>query len=236
MQRFVQSSCRHDVCLICLQGTWQFISASLLMDPGKRHELADDLESFLHVVTWLVLRFSSHNLSEPLLATLLQAVFDEGSVEQSGREVGGQSKADALQGGRIARTVKFHSRPKLDSLLSLLTNTFAARYENITFGTDNEQERVIMSARHQRRMDHLQTSDWMLKQGRDALQVRSDWPGIDKPIDLLKNFGNPQRKKRKSNRASAFDVVRKRRIVAIDVDGEESVSDDEGDDLPQNEL
>ena len=44
------------------------------MDPGKKHELVDDLESFLHVVTWVALCFSPHNLSQKSLEGLLLRV------------------------------------------------------------------------------------------------------------------------------------------------------------------
>ncbi|KAF8554515.1 hypothetical protein OG21DRAFT_1394048, partial [Imleria badia] len=38
-------------------GTWQFMSANLLQHPGKMHTLTDDLESFLHVLGWMMLRY-----------------------------------------------------------------------------------------------------------------------------------------------------------------------------------
>ncbi|KAF9803906.1 hypothetical protein IEO21_09522 [Rhodonia placenta] len=41
-------------------GTWQFMSALLLLRPGvKQHTVADDLESFMHVLNWICLRY--HN-------------------------------------------------------------------------------------------------------------------------------------------------------------------------------
>ncbi|EED78179.1 predicted protein [Postia placenta Mad-698-R] len=41
-------------------GTWQFMSALLLLRPGiKQHTIADDLESFMHVLNWICLRY--HN-------------------------------------------------------------------------------------------------------------------------------------------------------------------------------
>ena len=36
---------------------WQFMSANLLQHPGKLSTLADDLESFLHVLGWMTLRY-----------------------------------------------------------------------------------------------------------------------------------------------------------------------------------
>ncbi|KAH9927281.1 uncharacterized protein B0H18DRAFT_875646 [Fomitopsis serialis] len=42
-------------------GTWRYMSARLLQDPGKVHEVADDLESVIHVLNWMCLRFVKHN-------------------------------------------------------------------------------------------------------------------------------------------------------------------------------
>jgi hypothetical protein len=33
------------------------MSANLLQHPGKMHTLTDDLESFLHVLGWMTLRY-----------------------------------------------------------------------------------------------------------------------------------------------------------------------------------
>ncbi|KAI0039914.1 hypothetical protein FA95DRAFT_1475412, partial [Auriscalpium vulgare] len=38
-------------------GTWQFISGRRLEDPDKRHEYSDDLESFIHVLVFHLLRY-----------------------------------------------------------------------------------------------------------------------------------------------------------------------------------
>ncbi|KAF9459119.1 hypothetical protein BDZ94DRAFT_1172350, partial [Collybia nuda] len=42
-------------------GTWKFISTLNLMIPGKVHEVQDDLESFILVVLYHALRYSTHN-------------------------------------------------------------------------------------------------------------------------------------------------------------------------------
>ncbi|KAI0785644.1 hypothetical protein C8Q75DRAFT_324340 [Abortiporus biennis] len=48
-------------------GTWPFVSALLLYYPNKQHDLADDLESFVHVIYWFCLRFHDHNLTRTTL-------------------------------------------------------------------------------------------------------------------------------------------------------------------------
>ncbi|KAF8421911.1 hypothetical protein L210DRAFT_384715 [Boletus edulis BED1] len=40
-----------------LRGTWQFMSANPLEQPGKFHTVTDDPESFLHVLGWMTLRY-----------------------------------------------------------------------------------------------------------------------------------------------------------------------------------
>ena len=44
-----------------LQGTWPFMSSASLRYPFKPNELADDLESFVHVITYYSLRFHHHD-------------------------------------------------------------------------------------------------------------------------------------------------------------------------------
>ena len=39
------------------QGTWVFFSGILAEYPLKRNAVSDDLESFVHVVTWMAFRF-----------------------------------------------------------------------------------------------------------------------------------------------------------------------------------
>ncbi|KAI0827947.1 hypothetical protein BC628DRAFT_126666 [Trametes gibbosa] len=42
-------------------GTWQFMSAMALMTPGKEIKVADELESFFHVLLYFAIRFVYHN-------------------------------------------------------------------------------------------------------------------------------------------------------------------------------
>jgi hypothetical protein len=193
------------------------------MDPGKKHELVDDLESFLHVVTWVALCFSSHNLSQKSLEELLLRAYDEGHVERSGLEVGGEGKRAALLSGGVAARVKFKGRSKLDALLNVLAKGLAARYGDDSSTEEDEEERVVMQARRQKRLGRVQTSDWMLKQGRDALEVRGDWPDADNAVDQRADVDVPLRKKRKSTRASAFNPKRQKIIPSTEVDRDEYV-------------
>jgi hypothetical protein len=193
------------------------------MEPGKKHELVDDLESFLHVVTWVALCFSPHNLSQKSLEELLLRAYDEGHIERSGLEVGGEGKRAALLSGGVAARVKFKDRSKLDALLKVLAKGLAARYEDDSFIEYEEVERAVMLTYHQKRTERVQTSNWMLKQGRDALQVRGDWRDADNAVDQRADADVPLRKKRKSTRASVFDPKRQKIIPSAEVDSDEDV-------------
>ncbi|KAI0829194.1 hypothetical protein BC628DRAFT_1359612 [Trametes gibbosa] len=50
-------------------GTWMYMSALLTVLPWKWNELADDLESFLHILCVMALRFHLHDCSTPLPIT-----------------------------------------------------------------------------------------------------------------------------------------------------------------------
>ncbi|KAI0785637.1 hypothetical protein C8Q75DRAFT_735495 [Abortiporus biennis] len=80
-------------------GTWPFVSAVLLYYPSKQHELADDLESFIHVIHWFCLRFHHHNLTPIAIAEKLSTVYF--SVEKiNGYDLGRENKLDLMQEGR----------------------------------------------------------------------------------------------------------------------------------------
>ncbi|KAI0689807.1 hypothetical protein C8T65DRAFT_700155 [Cerioporus squamosus] len=62
-------------------GTWQFMSALLQQYPDWPHGLSEDLESFMHVLNWCILKFFPHDLtneSEPLqLVHHMRNIYDE---------------------------------------------------------------------------------------------------------------------------------------------------------------
>ncbi|KAL4244005.1 hypothetical protein ABKN59_010675, partial [Abortiporus biennis] len=50
-------------------GTWPFVSALLLYYPNKQHDLADDLESFVHVIYWFFASMIITSLRTTLLGS-----------------------------------------------------------------------------------------------------------------------------------------------------------------------
>ncbi|KAF8222203.1 hypothetical protein L208DRAFT_1082801, partial [Tricholoma matsutake] len=58
-------------------GTWQFIAARLLQArESVTHTPADDWESFFHVLSWVVLRFTKHGLDSARLTYELRTIYD----------------------------------------------------------------------------------------------------------------------------------------------------------------
>ncbi|PCH36439.1 hypothetical protein WOLCODRAFT_166925 [Wolfiporia cocos MD-104 SS10] len=79
-------------------GTWQFMSAALLRYPSKRHDVSDDLESFIHIIYWLALRFHDHDLNSVQLESRIHNTFDE-RWDDNGRDIGGTYKLDLMKSG-----------------------------------------------------------------------------------------------------------------------------------------
>ncbi|KAI0072524.1 hypothetical protein K474DRAFT_1726767 [Panus rudis PR-1116 ss-1] len=56
-------------------GTWAFLSAPRFQFPGKPWEVADDLESFVHLINWFTLRFHPHDLKREELVSYLRGPY-----------------------------------------------------------------------------------------------------------------------------------------------------------------
>ena len=67
-----------------LQGTWQFMSVPCLLQEGKAIEIADELESFLHVLIYDASRFVSHNLTRLQAHAFYRTYFDGQSLGADG--------------------------------------------------------------------------------------------------------------------------------------------------------
>lgn len=79
------------------------MAAWLLISPiPLAHTLTDDLESFLHVLSWVALRFTPHQLTTKDLTDLLVTVFDNAYVEDDGCPRGGRAKRNFMKGNDIS--------------------------------------------------------------------------------------------------------------------------------------
>ncbi|KAH8100078.1 hypothetical protein BXZ70DRAFT_893972 [Cristinia sonorae] len=57
-------------------GTWRFMSAALLRFPLKPNEVADDIESFYHLLMLYALRFHRHGICAHELKGILELIYD----------------------------------------------------------------------------------------------------------------------------------------------------------------
>ncbi|KAI0736601.1 hypothetical protein C8Q72DRAFT_768809 [Fomitopsis betulina] len=82
-------------------GTWQFISAVLLIWPGRfRHEVWHDLESFIHVFHWCCLRFHETLYDIHQLQNKVQTHYDA-HFTNNGISTGGVEKLQMLRDGAV---------------------------------------------------------------------------------------------------------------------------------------
>lgn len=67
------------------------MSAAILAIPGKKHQVSDDLEAFIHVLRWMCLRFYDAGIPSSELRDYVSAIFDNYTIVD-GEEVGGHIK------------------------------------------------------------------------------------------------------------------------------------------------
>ena len=80
-----------------LQGTWQFIAARLLQArESAAHTPADDWESFFHVLSWVVLRFTRHGLDSARLTHELRTTYDDWYMDH-GKVYGGENNEKSIK-------------------------------------------------------------------------------------------------------------------------------------------
>ena len=63
---------------VILQGTWQFLSTKLCEYERKKHQLQDDLESFVHTVMYTTLRYMRSDYSQARLQDTMAKIYDKG--------------------------------------------------------------------------------------------------------------------------------------------------------------
>src|ERR1700738_2877404 len=153
----------------------------LLTNPNAQHTLADDLDSFLHVLSWVARRYMPHALDSAELSKLMQDLFDDAYEGLDGSVRGGRAKKDAILADTVPRRSGFHN-PMIASLLKKLTRTIAVRYEDPPTEEDSDGPASYKEAlkKYTRRRAQIEPSDWMLDIFREAVENRSAWPADDK--------------------------------------------------------
>ncbi|KAF8546653.1 hypothetical protein OG21DRAFT_1501900 [Imleria badia] len=175
-------------------GTWQFMSANLLQHPGKIHTLTDDLESFLHVLGWMTLRYvpAIDSYTATRRGKDLDK-FDE-HYEEDGRSAeGGDAKCDALRGSSYPSP---SFRPRCDTplyvLLTELSRPFKSLYAVHPPTVEQRKSVHVLPDRSDRELyrlwdgidqydqdiQHLQSPTWFINEIKKALD-KEGWPTND---------------------------------------------------------
>ncbi|KIJ10162.1 hypothetical protein PAXINDRAFT_172239 [Paxillus involutus ATCC 200175] len=177
-------------------GTWQFMSAVLLRNPGMKHTLQDDIESFLHVLVWASIKCvpATDVYSPEERGSDLRRIFDAIDFVKDGAVIGGNTKEDVLGCGSYP-PIKF--KPKQPSplfrLLRDLASPFKSRYiakppteeeralvEREGDWTDKEFRRLSDKvSQYDEDMTILKTSEWFIETLERALQTEG-WRSDDK--------------------------------------------------------
>jgi len=104
------------------------MSAAILQDPKKVHEISDDRESAFHVLTWTALCYGHHDQTHP--DRLREYLAPYNYSYSAGKFVkGGELKRDALMQSVLSDKVTFN--PPLNRLIADLTAHLRARYLKI---------------------------------------------------------------------------------------------------------
>ena len=116
-----------------MQGTWQFMSAVLLAFPGHfQHAVWHDLESFIHVLHWMCLRFHMTDYSTARdLCNHVRMLYTDAYRGVDGVSYGGDMKLRTLLAGRIPFQLQNGSvgQPRgLHSLLVALSKLYGEHY------------------------------------------------------------------------------------------------------------
>ncbi|PIL31162.1 hypothetical protein GSI_05859 [Ganoderma sinense ZZ0214-1] len=115
-------------------GTWPFISARLQHSgPEQRHELSDDLESFVHVLNYCALKHLPNTLSndDVRIAKFISDVYDY-VRESGGLDRGGYDKLDMLVNNKPFVQLLMAGHP-LGTVLQMLSELCWQHYHHIQF-------------------------------------------------------------------------------------------------------
>jgi hypothetical protein len=136
------------------------------------------LESFIHVLSWIVLRFIPNILTPAHLAYVLEAAYDGGYWDSTVMR-GGDIKLAHLERGFMTKEIGLASGP-LRGLFAAIIPTFAARYFipadlDLILNPSLRELEVSTQAVMANLRSLLDTPSWLLETFNDCLS-REDWP------------------------------------------------------------
>lgn len=114
------------------------MSALLLKHPTKQHHVSDDLESFMHLINWLVLKWHHHDLTgkHEDLRVHVATTYDHYRSTSTGYDVGGRRKHENIQ----AASVPFG--PIKNQCLQKLTTKLVSIFQQHYMAIQPEIERL----------------------------------------------------------------------------------------------
>lgn len=105
------------------------MSGMLLKNPTKKHEYSDDLESFLHVLCYVLIRFTPTSFTPEEIRDHISTVYDlEAFLPHCARRV--SIKAAYFATGEIIPDIEFTRRTELYMMLMHIYENFHKLYSN----------------------------------------------------------------------------------------------------------
>ena len=164
------------------------MSANLLQNPGKIHTFTDDLESFLHVLGWMTLRYvPASDAYDAEDCRKDMAMFDELSARRGRSDRGGDSKSDILGVGKYpSRRFRPRKSTPIFKLIRELSTPFRWLYaEPLTEEDHDILSNSTLDTRYSdRAIQQLQCSSWFMNKTKKALDEEV-WPHDDKADETL---------------------------------------------------
>lgn len=135
------------------------MSVAVLEENNKCHEIADDRESSLHVLTWTALRCMKYEiLNKDKGVKEFFDAFDEARKRDNGSFHGGISKKVLMVTNHMRSWINFEATP-LNGLIEELNGVFAVRYENKPTKQQRDQLQEVLKGPHPPADEYLRNND-----------------------------------------------------------------------------
>jgi len=198
-----------------------------LGDRNKVQGRVDDLESFLHVLSWVPIRYLDNTMTCQARSKHLKEVFDEVTFEGDFTLGGEQKRTRLVYSSYIPRTLGFKEPSPLLQLLKDIAEVFKWRYIEIS-EKDRQDFAVItrliagtpeytiytegsLVHKHDSAMKKLEDASWFLDTLNYSLSSDFTWPADDKaslswlPVDAT---APPVTYKRQLSHARTSELAR----------------------------
>ncbi|TFK84675.1 hypothetical protein K466DRAFT_665016 [Polyporus arcularius HHB13444] len=161
-------------------GTWQFMSLHSLMHPTLPVTVADELESFFHVLLYNALRFLLHNFES--IHTFIQEYFDNATVTPKLVQTASRTKKSVITTGQIEsgddevlsflQPMGIDGEHPMNELIRRLLELFCARYRVLKWEAANAAANRAARAAQQ---DVLRSRALTSSAAPDEISVQDVW-------------------------------------------------------------